>query len=363
MPLFVRRYLRHMIVGSRSSFATFLSSTFALIVGGVAVLAACASDPAPATTCDSAKCAPGNTCLTLDGELKCRKTCSSNADPATSCPFGYTCTDTETGQPPFCIQNTAVGADGQPLKKKPSGQWGSKCQADLGIENPGCDGEQGFYCYGESPTDADAYCTRYDCETDRDCGAGFWCAKVNRTPNAKTAKRKGFGDVQNVCLRRSYCSTCKVDLDCPPIRGKTQHCVQDADGASFCAPECDGSASCPLEARCADVGVGAKVCYPRAQRCVGDGSLCSPCRADSDCAEGSVCTKGQYTTEKACTKKVASCAECPKTLESPARNIGCTREDGDELPKNHCVGLYELGKPAGVGEPQPYDIGCWTPNR
>lgn len=341
---------------------TFLSSSFALIVGGVAVLAACTSDSAP--TCDSARCAPGNTCLTLDGETKCRKTCSSNADPATSCPFGYTCTDTESGQPPFCVQDTAVGAGGEPLVKKSSGQWGSPCQANLGIENPGCDTEQGFACHAESPVDADAYCTRYGCKSDRDCGAGFWCAKANRTPNATTEKRGGFNEVDDVCLRRSYCSTCKVDLDCPPLRGKPQHCVQDADGAGFCAPECDTTASCPLEAWCADAGIDSKICYPRAKRCVGDGSLCSPCRADSDCTEGGICAKGQYTTEKACTKKVASCEECPKSIEGLADTaVFCTTKDTDDFPKDQCIGFYKLGKVNVSNPDQGYDFGCWTPKR
>ena len=353
-----------MLAVPRSLFASLRTFTITTFVG-VGILAACSSENTqqPAT-CDSAKCAPGNECLPLNGEVKCRKTCSSNDDPATSCPFGYTCTDTETGVSPFCIQDTALRDDGNPVEKKPSGQWGAPCPATGGFENAACDLDQNFYCYGTSPTDAEAYCTRYECEKDSDCGAGFWCSQINQQPNVKTARRSpsSIGVVQNVCLRRTYCSTCKVDLDCPSIGGKAQHCVDDAAGGRFCAPECDTSQACPNEARCRDVG-GLKVCYPRASVCTGDGSLCSPCRVDSDCAEGSVCTKGTYTTEKACTKKVSSCEECPQTIDSPARNIGCTREDGDQLPKNHCVGLYELGKPSRPGEPQPYDIGCWTPDR
>ncbi|MCW5833146.1 MAG: hypothetical protein KIS78_12160 [Labilithrix sp.] len=339
---------------------------FTVICGGLAVLSACSSDPAPAAGCDSAKCAPGNTCLPFEGETKCRKTCSSNADPATSCPFGYTCTDTQTGDEPFCVQDTAIGFDGQPLQPKTSGQWGAKCQANLGMENPGCDTDQGFYCYGVSPTDGDAYCTRYDCQTDRDCGAGFWCGQANLTPNVGTAKRSTFGEVQNVCLRRTYCSTCKVDLDCPPILGKVQHCIDDASGARVCAPECDGNASCPNEARCADVGVGAKVCYPRATVCVGDGSLCSPCRVDTDCGEDGVCVKGQYTTEKACAKKsTKSCGtssapsqgSCPQSLPDGSKAaVRCLGAVFDEVPEDYCHGIYMIGAEGG-------DIGCWTPKR
>lgn len=355
-----------MLVVSRTPFATLRSFGFTVIFGGLAVLAACSSDPDTPATCDSAKCATGNTCLAFEGETKCRKTCSSNADPAASCPFGYTCTDTAVGDPPFCVQDTALNFAGQPLEKKTSGQWGAKCQANLGMENPGCDGDQGFYCFGASPTDGDAYCTRYDCETDRDCGAGFWCGKANATPNVGTAKRTTFGEVQNVCLRRTYCSTCKVDLDCPPILGKAQHCIEDASGARVCSPECDGNASCPTEARCADVGVGAKVCYPRATVCVGDGSLCSPCRVDTDCGEDGVCVKGQYTTEKTCAKKsTSSCGtatarsqgSCPESLPDGSKAlVRCLGTVFDEVPKDYCHGIYTIGAEGG-------DIGCWTPKR
>ncbi len=345
------------------------SVLFVVMAAGVPVLAACSSDSAPgahAQSCDSTKCAPGNTCLSLDGELKCRKTCSSNTDPATSCPFGYTCTDTGTGDSPFCVQDTARRADGLPLEKKGSGQWGASCQANLGVENPQCDTEQEFYCYGVSPTDGNAYCTRYECETDRDCGAGFWCGEVNQTPNVLTAKRTTFGAVQKVCLRRDYCSTCTVDLDCPPMGGKNQHCIEDASGARVCTPECDGNQSCPTEASCVDVGVGAKVCYPRATVCVGDGALCSPCRSDADCGEDGICVKGQYTTEKTCAKKAkGSCGtgfdpkagSCPSSVQAgPNTEVRCLGFAFKEVPENYCHGYYPFKKSGG-------DVGCWSPTR
>lgn len=357
-----------MLAASRNVFASLRSFTFASVFVGIGVLAACSSDEKPATPkCDSAKCAPGNTCIMFDGEEKCRKTCSSNADPAASCPFGYTCTDPETGVPPFCMQDTAVRDDGKPLEKKPSGQWGAKCQANLGIENPGCDTAQGFFCYGTAPTDGDAYCTRYDCEKDSDCGAGFWCGKINQTPNVQTAKRTTFGEVQNVCLRRTYCSTCKVDLDCPPIAGTAQHCLEDASGARFCAPECDDNQGCPTEAKCSSYG-DFKACNPRAGVCVGDGSLCSPCRVDTDCGDDGLCVKGRYTTEKACAKKsTSSCGtedkpaqgSCAQDTEVGSKKVlvRCLGAVLEEAPKDYCHGLYLIGKEGGG------DVGCWTPNR
>lgn len=359
-----------MRVVSSHRLSSLRSLSVAAIFGGVA-LVACSSDPTLPAPCDSAKCALGNTCLPLNGETKCRKTCSSNADPATSCPFGYTCTDTEQADvPPFCVQDTALRPDGNPIEPR-SGQWGAKCQANLGIENPGCDVEQGFYCYGVSPTDGDAYCTRYDCEKDSDCGAGFWCGKINQTPNVMTAKRTTIGEVQNVCLRRTYCATCKVDLDCPPILGTAQHCIEDASGARVCAPECATSRNCPNEARCVDLGFASKVCYPRATACVGDGSLCSPCRVDTDCGEDGVCVKGQYTTEKACAKKsTTSCGtsedptqgSCPQELADGSKApVRCARtRTGEvptgEVPKDYCHGIFLIGSGGG-------DVGCWTPDR
>ncbi len=358
-----------MLVVSRSLFASVRVLTFTSIFVGIGVLAACSSNDDKTATpvkCDDAKCAAGNKCLPLNGETKCRKTCSSNADPATSCPFGYTCTDTLEGVEPFCIQDTALRDDGKPLEKKASGQWGASCQANLGIENPGCDTEQGFYCYGVAPTDGDAYCTRYDCEKDSDCGAGFWCGKINQTPNVQTAKRTTFGEVQNVCLRRTYCSTCKVDLDCPPVAGKTQHCIEDASGAGFCTPECDKTGNCPNEATCASVG-DLKVCYPRATVCVGDGSLCSPCRVDTDCGEDGICVKGQYTTEKSCAKKsTKSCGtaskptngSCPEQLQDGSKAmVRCLGSLIKEVPADYCHGIYPLGSQGGG------DVGCWTPKR
>jgi hypothetical protein len=341
-----------------------LARTF-LCVGLVAALiasTACSSTEVM-PTCDDAKCAPGNQCLALDGEVKCRKVCSSNTDPATSCPYGYACVDTLTGAPPFCVEVQAKNPDGTKLEQR-SGQWGQQCQPNLGLENPACDTDQGFYCYAQSPTDANAYCTRWDCTSDAECGPGFWCGTVNVTPNVATAKRSTIGEVQHVCLKRGYCSTCTSDLDCLPVDNRPQHCIQDANGASFCTPECEANANCPNEARCADAGVvdeegnPKKVCYPRATVCVGDGSLCSPCRADSDCGEDGICIKGEYTTERACAKKAPSgaCDSCPRTIDNPQRQIGCAKTSSDLLPAGYCVGLYKIGA-------QPSDIGCWTPDR
>ncbi len=337
----------------------------------VAAPACSSNEVTAAPACVDSKCAPGNKCLALNGETACRKVCSSNADPAASCPFGYTCVAPDDGGEAFCQQDQALNGDGSFVTKSAKGQWGARCNPTGGLVNPDCDTDQGFYCYGTSPTDASAYCTRYDCESDRSCGAGFWCATVNTTPNVERRKRSSVGEVHKVCLRREYCSTCKVDLDCPPVGGVPQHCVGDADGRTFCATECETSKNCAADASCVDNG-GTKICYPRAQRCVGDGSLCSPCQSDADCGDDGACISGQYTSERYCAKRSTtpcgsgSRGSCPATVTLATEVVAsCSTAATDEYPANYCLALYEVGpRTCGVTRDQPcYDLGCWTPNR
>lgn len=337
----------------------------------MAVLVACGdkdpSAPTAPAACDSSKCLPGNTCLPLNGETKCRKTCASNDDPATSCPLGYICVDTAPGAvSPFCVQTTAVSSQGTPVVAKTDGQWGFPCQATFGAENPACDADQGFYCYAVSPSDGDAYCTTYGCEKDSDCGPGFGCQVVNNYPNANTLKRKEFGAAatQNACIRRTYCSACTSDIDCPTIAGVKQHCIADEAGRAFCTPECTSTQACPTQAKCVTATLTdesqAMICYPRAKACIGDGSLCAPCLSDADCGADGICTKGDYTTERFCATAApgGDCKQCPKSIPGlPDRKIGCTSKATEELPVGYCAGLLSIKGTVGA------DVGCWAPDR
>ncbi len=374
-------------------------------------------DP-PITQCDPAKCSAGNECLSMDGDLKCRKPCGSNLDPATSCPSnffcaaanepstippgctkvavaaskvmcapfaaagsrltGYTCADVKptgcvaTGDPAagaFCCNAAPAEQLAKPLCVKEfrevtpgPKQWGAACNPTKGLEkNDDCDTAQGFFCYGTSPADAAAYCTRYDCHANRECTGGFTCATINVAPNVTTAKRT-FHETTTACLRRDYCAPCKADLDCPPLTGRTQHCVPDDNGAGFCTPECTDSNNCNFEAKCINsLGTGPRTCYPRAGSCVGDASLCSPCRNDADCGDDGACVKGEYTTERSCAKKsTGTCTNNSRkctTSSKPGAKLGCAVPDSSARSPidNYCYGLYTFSQ----GE----DLGCWTPAR
>jgi hypothetical protein len=413
-----------MAFAMKSAFAFGVSLTAAALL--FALAPACSSTntinttPGPTnglqTTCDPTQCGEKNQCLQGNGELKCRRACSSNNDPATNCPAGATCiaANVPSTIPPECAKGSdevtqalcaGFGTGGglrlnayacgetvpkecvasatpgtwccndapaetyatpfcvkllRDVKPGPK-QWGAGCNATCGLDmNPDCDTAQGFYCYGTSPADGASYCTRYDCNSDRECAPNFYCATINVGPNVTTPKPTHH-QTTKVCLRRDYCAPCAADLDCPTQNGLTQHCVPDSvTGAGLCAPECTTSANCNFEAKCIDVlGTGTKTCYPRAGACSGDGSLCSPCHNDAECGDDGLCVKGQYTTEHACAKKSGvACADkakqCP-TSAAPKAQIGCTQQDSAEAPANYCVGLYNFADNA--------DIGCWTPAR
>jgi len=357
-----------MVRGHRGSFGA--AFTFFAIFSAVTVsvaLPGCKSDEDPGPACDDAKCAPGNKCLPLAGEIKCRKTCDSNfagehnGTPFVTCPFNYTCAAPEGVA--FCVEDRAK------IEKKDKGQWGFACDPTKGSDNPDCDRAQDFYCFGTSPTDATAYCTRYACETDADCAAKFWCGAANVGPSTDSTKRTvGPANTQKVCLRREYCAACTSNMDCPPLNGVQQYCVPDDAGRNFCAPECASSTTCAEfgASRCVDAGAtdidgGAhKTCYQRSGVCIGDGTLCSSCLSDADCGEDGACVHGQYSREKSCAKKAPSDCKsgqeqggCVKDLTTPKVAVRCLGGLLDEAPKNYCHGLYALGESG--------DVGCWTP--
>ncbi len=380
--------------------------------------------------CDSSRCAAGNQCID-DGSgsgATCHKVCKRAAD----CPANWYCNDglAGGGTTSWCVANTMAYTPGK-------GQWGDPCRATAGEgANPDCDWSQGFACYGTSPTDADTFCTQFACASDGDCPGGWWCSTQNIGPNV-TSPVETVGKTRQICLPRKYCAPCKKDLDCfAPPGAPPMHCVPDTNGSNFCSPECTSDSSCsvrcpprappstrsarrpgrcarrrPRRGRRAAVTTTAplrpgtyqhclggrctpecssasdcagtqtcvtnvNVCEPRAGVCVGDGTLCSPCRSDDDCAPKTpalgaappapgLCLTAAFSSERFCTA-AATVDACDASATDPA---GCPLPQSGQpwtgvacigAPQNQCYGLVTFGTSTG----SPMQIpGCWSVNR
>ncbi len=360
----------------------------------LAAPAGCSSSPSAG--CDSSKCAAGNECID-DGSgsgATCHKVCTGQA----GCPAGYSCHEGQAGAK---VANWCVPG------------WHTPCAPGGGEQgNPDCDAAHGFGCYGTSPTDGSAFCTRFDCAKDSDCLGGWWCATVNQGPNVTTAKAT-FGPTRTVCLPRVYCAPCQADVDCNAAPdGTPQRCVGDAQGSGFCALQCQKNVDCPFDATCviqatvcapsqgqacrtdadcppaggvyqhcdgtmctpecasnADCGgsqacVTRGLCAPRAGVCKGDGGFCSPCSSDADCTSGD-CLTAANSTERFCSAK-ATTASCSASVLDPPGCPAHKSSDGwigvacTQTPANQCIGLVTFGSVAGSPQPVP---GCWTVNR
>jgi hypothetical protein len=349
----------------REPFSVLLAITI-----GIALVTGCSSSKSGASGsgCDSSRCSPGNQCID-DGSGSgpaCHLVCTQQSQ----CPAGYYCNDGAPGQPSnWCVPATLAAADGSPFTQG-GGQFGTPCLPTGGEGNNGaCDVADGFVCYGQSPTDAEAYCTVYGCQADSDCPGSWWCETVDVAPNVDTVKRS-FGQTHTVCRPRQYCATCALDHDCPLLKtspsatgGTQQHCVADQQGGTFCSPQCSSNADCPLDAQCvtsfpvclpaqgtpcesdedcpaanstyqhcyagsctpecasaADCTGSSQrcgslgACQPRAGVCVGNGGFCDPCRSDADCAQGGgVCLDAIYSTERYCS--VPTRGACPSATQ------------------------------------------------
>lgn len=345
-----------------------------------------------AATCDDAKCKMGNKCISDGTAITCRLTCSSNepSDPG-SCPFGFHCVD-GLGKPNtnkageslnYCVKDEALPGK-QPITQKMTGQWGTHCDASKGIDmNPDCDSAQGFQCYGESPTDTDAFCTQYGCTSDAQCRMGYWCATINSTPNVTSDVRQyGADQATSICLPRvwnnsllTYSAPCKTTLDCPLNLGSKQYCVDPGDGVhAMCATTCKTNKNCTIDSQCVDSGLvdanqaAILVCAPISgsfgplgDKEKGKGDMCSPCHSDADCTDG-VCAIAEKSTERYCTKKSGvPCSgqtkDCPMAPQGAApKGVFCTTSSTSGFaPKDHCFGAVSF---AGTAVP-----GCWTAQR
>ncbi len=271
-----------------------------------ALTVACSSSPAPCGK--SPACASPAACFDdgAGGGPSCHRVCTRQTD----CDFNSYCNDgIAAGQPHnWCVAST----NPIPRQDGGSGQWGAACSA-------GCDAADGFACYGLSPTDANAFCTVFDCAADTDCPGGWWCATVNAAPNYAAVTRS-FGPTRAVCLPRQYCAPCTMDHDCSPSAdGTPQHCTQDTGGQGFCTPQCASNTNCPLDATCTlqwgvcgQMACSPSVSCPVPETCMA-GACRLPCAKDADCPTSNGmpqhCAAGGYCSAQAC----VSDDECPAT--------------------------------------------------
>ncbi len=335
------------------------SVALASLIGGIGFVAACSSTPS-------------GTSNTVNGALDSRAPALTDAAVEPQAPRACT-TQAECGAGSYCKGDKALGGSFCAKYTGPSvtgaGQTGAFCDADKGFENPDCDGANSFKCFGVSPSDANATCALYDCKADTDCGPGRFCGAVNTTPSVASITRVP-GETVKVCQTTAYCGACVTDIDCAPRGGEAGRCVADEKGASYCTYSCTKDTECALDARCALYADGTSACIPYAGVCKGDGSLCSPCAADSDCTNGE-CLRAEYSTERYCSQKVAVCtsssacsAEMSTTKARPnsaSVSQGCTDKAGGSIPQNQCIGLVQLGRD-NSGKPQLIP-GCWTRRR
>ena len=328
--------------------ATFAASAFALVGAFLAAasFSACAAAADPGCKAGNEKI--GGTCRLL---------CSTQGE----CPSLFSCVSSSDSPKTYCKENPAGIGTGPT-------QFGSPCNATLKkkTDHPDCDSANGFKCLGTGPTDAEAYCSKYDCAADSECPGGFFCGKLNEAPNVSNSARS-FGQSTTACMKRSaFCSPCVNDADCKSrgYAGPALHCLGTV-GAKFCSSECLNDGGCNRDSSCsADAGGGLKACAPISGSCKGNGALCSRCNADADCAEGGYCLEQEYTKERACTAKPTGGAcgtgACGAVPVGVPWVIGCAKATNGLTPTDSCVGLRDFGTDR-EGAPQPY-IGCWAAN-
>lgn len=345
---------------STQALALFLGA-----VGASVLVAACSGSNTSLSNIGGAcnvvgDCVSGLNCTKAPGALV--GTCTK-----TSCT-----TQAECGGASFCAGDKSTGG-GQCIaytgpSSSPTGQTDAPCDAAKGLDNEDCDGAHGFKCLGASPSDGAAVCALYDCKADSDCGPGHFCGDINTTPSAATTTRRP-GETVKVCQVRGYCGACATDVDCAKRGTEAGRCVLDEKGGSYCTYSCTSDKECPLDANCIKYQDGSSQCMPNAGVCKGDGALCSPCAADSDCKNGE-CLRADYSTERYCSEKVAVCgqgackAESVTTKARPASasvSVGCTDKPNAGIPTNQCVGLVQLGTD---NSSQPLLMpACWTRKR
>lgn len=409
---------RH-VLSNALRFVSAWSFLGALVLG---VISAC-GDPPPAKTCvgglvtpegvcepkcSNSKCLPGNICVDNRCVLECTShgdclddgtqncapakeddtgratmTCQSNSQSfgiGLKCPFGDECGNVHacstTGE--RCDPAQCNGApdtcklDEKACFAKANCHIGT-CPDGSACTKFSCTAQEctaNLTCITKGDADADAYCTKTDCDGDADCPGGYYCGAI-RDPRelCDSMPKKGNSNLcgtppvgaacvpasdlgkdntlfegqrcilRKACLKRNECAPCATDLDCST--GIANHCItMPMEAQKRCAKECVTSLDCGRDHICQDLDGTTKVCVHRTGACVGSGKFCEPCLDDTDCGPltgTSVCfthNDGQRgCADTAFPTPCMSDADCPK---SPSGAPGFCYDDPASPIYQHC---------------------------
>jgi len=373
-------------------------------------------------------CPIGQSCVpaVTDGTSMPIAICQINGKSAIGlkCPLGNEC----AAQQPSCPDGsncdyTQCGGDTCSPDPIACGDAGTcaigRCADSTPCTVPGCTSDQcqPLVCLSSGAGDADAYCTMLDCQTDDNCGGGFWCA-IARDPHpicgaaagklpglcaiscvsnaacvtaygtgsvcttgfcqppcvmtggATTFKQGSFCTERNECRVRRACDPCTTDLDCSAVAG--QHCTAmppPNDSAKFCSVDCSTDADCP-----SSFGCTGNECVPRYGTCTGTGAFCEPCHSDDECGAGRYCSREETGGERICTAPIggtpcstdANCPTSPSGQHGACMDTAENSAPGDGvyhtcwLPYNTATARFACW-PANTGSPCYKSTECVSP--
>lgn len=304
-----------------------------------------------------------------------------------TCPSGKGCERFHCNwQPDTCTRDAVACGDDQNCTIGKCAADGTPCTVQPCLANE-C---SALSCITTGAGDADAYCTRHDCQADTDCAGGFYCG-ITRDPHELCNSDPQKGDsnfcgmtseacinksalgqgntlfegslciLRKTCLKRGQCAPCATDLDCSQLPNQT--CKQ-IGGEGRCARACSASSDCDPDYECLEGS-----CIPRFGACKGTGKFCEPCQSDEDCGtagsrtaciEGSGGQRACFNFDQFATPcdPAKGCVECMTDADCPLSPSGKHGECFDE------------GEGYGPGDSVyrrcylPYDapdnkFGCW----
>jgi len=359
--------------------------------------------------CDPEKCLPGNICvenrcvLECDAHSDCLDDGTQNCAPAKE---DGTSRDTMTCQPngktwgvgykcPFgdeCGNYHSCSTTGEHCDPAQCGGAADSCKLDevacyarancnIGKCPDGtpctvfsCSPQEcvaNLTCITKGDADADAYCSKNDCQSDADCAGGYYCG-VTRDPRelCNSMPQKGNNNIcgrvsintpciatsdlgngntlfegqdcvlRKTCLKRNECAPCETDLDCS--QGIANHCItMPMEAQKRCAKSCAMDEDCGRDFACQAVGDAGTVCVHRFGACEGSGKFCEPCLDDTDCGPltgTSVCFThndgqrgcGDISYPDTC----MSDADCPTSPSG--KHAYCVLSDPTDALYQHC---------------------------